>query len=98
MEVKKIVEDHGGSIKITKDADIVLWSDNPLSVYSKVIQTYVDGKLMFDFENDNNLRERDRLERMRIIQKMSTTKDTGPKQDPQPKKEKLYHCDTKHDE
>ena len=87
-----------GSVKIGKDADIVLWTGNPLSIYSKVIQTYVDGKLMFDIQNDKKLRERDRLERMRIIQKMSANKDTGPKQNPQPIKEKLYHCDTKHDE
>ena len=41
-----------GSITVGKDADVVLWNGNPLSVYSKVLQTYVDGKLMFDIEID----------------------------------------------
>ena len=92
------IDDKMGSIKIGKDADIVLWTDNPLSVYAKVIQTYVDGKLLFDVEIDRQLRNRDRLERMRIIQKMSEDKNAGKKQKPQPTTDKLYHCDTEYDE
>ena len=92
------IDDKMGSIKIGKDADIVLWTDNPLSVYAKVIQTYIDGKLMFDVDLDRQLRERDRLERMRIIQKMSKDKNGSKKQKPQPTTEKLYHCDTEYDE
>jgi len=92
------INDKMGSIKIGKDADIVLWADNPLSIYAKVIQTYVDGKLMFDVEIDKQLRKRDRLERMRIIQKMSEDKTGGKKQRPQHTTEKLYHCDTEYDE
>ena len=87
-----------GSIKIGKDADIVLWTDNPLSVYAKVIQTYVDGKLLFDVEIDKQLRKRDQLERMRIIQKMSEDATEGKKQKPELTIEKLYHCDTEYDE
>ena len=37
-----------GSIKEGKDADIVIWSDHPLSIYSKVEKTYIDGRLYFD--------------------------------------------------
>ena len=29
------VADRVGSIKVGKDADLVLWSDNPLSTYAK---------------------------------------------------------------
>jgi len=92
------IDDRMGSIKIGKDADIVLWTGNPLSVYAKVIQTYVDGKLLFDVEIDKQLRERDRLERIRIIQKMSADATGGKKQKPEPTNEKLYHCDTEYDE
>ena len=53
---------------------------------------------MFDVEVDKELRERDRLERMRIIQKMSEDKTGGKKQKPQHTTEKLYHCDTEYDE
>ncbi|MCF6288289.1 MAG: amidohydrolase family protein [Proteobacteria bacterium] len=37
-----------GSIKVGKDADIVLWNDNPLSIYALAEKTFVDGKLLFD--------------------------------------------------
>jgi hypothetical protein len=87
-----------GSIKIGKDADIVLWTDNPLSVYAKVIQTYVDGKLMFDIEIDKQLQKRDRQERMRIIKLMSEDKTGEEKTKAKPTKEKLYHCDTEYEE
>jgi imidazolonepropionase-like amidohydrolase len=87
-----------GSIKIGKDADIVLWNENPLSVYAKVIQTYVDGKLMFDLENDQKLQIRDQKERMRIISVMSKDKSRGEKIKPERTIEKLYHCDTEYEE
>jgi len=90
------LEDRIGSIKVGKDADIVLWTDNPLSIYAKVIQTYVDGKLLYDNNTDKLLRKRDKQERMRIIKKMSNTK--GKKKAPVKNKEKLYHCDTEYDE
>lgn len=89
---------HMGSIKVGKDADIVLWTDNPLSIYAKVVQTYVDGKLLFDVEVDKKLRARDKAERMRIIKLMSKDKNGGKKRKPQPTKEILYHCDTEHEE
>ncbi len=89
---------HMGSIKVGNDADIVLWTDNPLSIYAKVVQTYVDGKLMFDVEVDKELRARDKAERMRIIKLMSEDKNGGKKRKPQPTKEILYHCDTEHEE
>ena len=92
------LDDRMGSLKIGKDADIVLWTDNPLSVYAKVIQTYVDGKLMFDSEIDKELRDRDLKERMRIIKLMSEDKNGGKKTKPEPTTEKLYHCDTEHEE
>ena len=91
------LDDRMGSVKIGKDADIVLWTNNPLSVYSKVLQTYVDGKLMFDVEIDQKLQSRDKKERMRIIQLMSKDK-SRKKTKPQKTIEKLYHCDTKDEE
>ncbi|MDA8857783.1 amidohydrolase family protein [Flavobacteriales bacterium] len=92
------LDTHMGSIKVGNDADIVLWTDNPLSIYAKVVQTYVDGKLLFDVEVDKELRARDKAERMRIIKLMSEDKNGGKKRKPQPTKEILYHCDTEHEE
>src|SRR5207253_1790866 len=51
------LDNHQGSIKVGKDADLVLWSDNPLSIYAKALQTYIDGICYFDRERDLKLRE-----------------------------------------
>jgi imidazolonepropionase-like amidohydrolase len=89
------VDHRVGSIKEGKDADIVLWSANPLSVYAKVEQTYVDGKLYFDIEQDKQLKQRNKDERARLIQKMLLEKDNGvPTQEVKAEEQKLYHCNT----
>jgi len=87
-----------GSIKLGKDADIVLWTENPLSIYAKVLQTYVDGKLLYDVDIDKKLQLRDHSERMRIIKLMSKEKSDGEKVKAKPTIEKLYHCNTRYDE
>ena len=86
------LDDRMGSIAVGKDADIVLWTKNPLSIYSKVVQTYVDGKLMYDTKKDEEIRKRDLEERMRIIKLMSIDKNQDKKKPMVPEKEKLYHC------
>lgn len=37
-----------GSLEVGKDADFILLSGDPLSVYTKVLETYVDGTKVFD--------------------------------------------------
>ncbi len=37
-----------GSIEVGKQADLVLWSDNPFSTYSQAEHVYIDGALAFD--------------------------------------------------
>ncbi len=37
-----------GSLKVGKDADFIILSGDPLSVYTKVLETYVDGVKVFD--------------------------------------------------
>ena len=82
-----------GSLKVGKDADIVIWSGNPLSVYSKVEQTYIDGICYFNNKENLLNQERDLKEKMRIINKLSRSKSKN-KIKHNPKKDKLYHCDT----
>jgi imidazolonepropionase-like amidohydrolase len=71
------VSDKVGSIKAGKDADLVLWSDNPLSIYAKAEKTIVDGIVYFDREKDLELRKQVSAERNRLIQKMSGEKRSG---------------------
>ena len=62
-----------GSIKVGKDADLVLWNEHPLSIYSKPLKTIVDGKIYYDIEEDEILREEIKRERARIISKMKNS-------------------------
>ena len=50
------IADRVGSIKVGKDADVVLWNANPLSVYATVEKTFVDGIEYFDRERDSIMR------------------------------------------
>ena len=84
-----------GSIKKGKDADVVLWSGNPLSVYSKAEKTIIEGVVYFDIQKDEQLRMRDRKEKNRIISKMLNAKNRGEKtQKVKKNKQLLYRCDT----
>jgi imidazolonepropionase-like amidohydrolase len=71
------VEDKVGSIKVGKDADIVVWTDNPLSIYAKSEKTIVDGIVYFDREKDLELRKKISAERFRLKQKMIGEKRVG---------------------
>ncbi len=88
------VQDKVGSIKVGKDADLVLWTDNPLSIYAKPEQTYVDGIKYFDLASDAKLRETISSERARLVQKMLVAKKGGaPTQAAKAKPRRLYTCD-----
>lgn len=71
------IDNKVGSIKTGKDADLVLWSDNPLSIYAKAEKTLVDGIVYFDREKDAELRKQIAAERNRLIQKMLEEKKSG---------------------
>lgn len=68
------VEDRVGSLKAGKDADIVIWSDHPLSMYAKAEKTIVDGIVYFDRERDKEMRKQIQAEKARLIQKMAAAK------------------------
>jgi imidazolonepropionase-like amidohydrolase len=72
------VDDRVGSIKTGKDADLVLWSDNPLSIYAKANKTIVDGIVYFDRDRDKELRKQITAERNRLVQKMIAEGRSNP--------------------
>jgi imidazolonepropionase-like amidohydrolase len=83
-----------GSIKVGKSADVVLWSDHPLSVYAKAEKTIVDGKVYFDIEVDAKRNQEIEQERARIIQKMKDVKKSGATtQRPESRIQENFHCE-----
>ncbi|HEY6976112.1 MAG TPA: amidohydrolase family protein [Chitinophagaceae bacterium] len=76
------VADRVGSIKAGKDADVVLWTDNPLSIYAKADKTIVDGIIYFDLEKDIEMRQHLASERNRLIQMMIAAKKAAAKTTP----------------
>ncbi len=93
------IDDKVGSIKTGKDADLVLWSANPLSIYAVAEKTYVDGIAYWDYAQDAEKQKTLKAEEGRIIQKMIdakgrgavTQRPTGGARRPQ------YTCDTVED-
>ncbi len=88
-----------GSIKVGKDADVVLWTDHPLSIYAKAEKTIIEGITYFDLERDKLLRSKIKKEKSELINMMMIAKNKGLKTQPIKKKEKVYlHCDSEEGE
>ncbi len=88
------LDDRMGSIRVGKDADLVLWSDNPLSIYAVAEKTMVDGRIYYDQETDARKQEQIAQERNRLIQKQLAAKKNGANtQKPSSETRALFHCD-----
>ena len=42
------IDHEAGTLEVGKMADVVLWDQNPLSMYARAEQVYIDGDLVFD--------------------------------------------------
>ncbi len=83
-----------GSVKAGKSADVVLWTDHPLSVYAKAEKTIIDGKVYFDIEKDKQNNKDIEVDRARIIQKLKNAKKSGvPTQRGESRSQLDFHCD-----
>lgn len=89
------IDDRVGKIEAGMDADVVLWSDNPLSIYARVQKTFIDGKLYFDRSENAKTEEEITSERHRLIQAMIGVKNGGsPTQKAERNSEEEYRCKT----
>ncbi|WP_246277488.1 amidohydrolase family protein [Winogradskyella ursingii] len=89
------LDDRVGSLKVGKDADVVLWNDHPLSVYAKAEKTIIEGVTYFDLARDKQMRESIQKEKSELVNLMLQEKNKGLKTQPVKKKEKvLLHCDS----
>jgi imidazolonepropionase-like amidohydrolase len=93
------IEDRVGSIAAGMDADIVLWNGDPLSVYSSVEQTWIDGARWFDRKRDQQMRREMERQRVALIDKILGSADdekTGTTVSGKTE-EKNYHCEDNQD-
>jgi imidazolonepropionase-like amidohydrolase len=89
------IDDKVGSLKVGKDADVVLWSENPLSIYAKAEKTIIEGVVYFDIEKDAEKQTAISKERSLLIGQMLQEKNKGGNTQQPTRKEKTeYHCDT----
>ncbi len=88
------LDDRMGSIKQGKDADVVLWSGNPLSAYSLVERTFVDGRELYSIEKEKVRQALVKKEKARLSQQMLQATENGDKPEPiAPTPESHYHCE-----
>jgi imidazolonepropionase-like amidohydrolase len=95
------VDNRVGSLKPGKDADLVVWSTDPLSIYAVAEKTYVDGIPYWDIEKDAAKQKALKADEGRIIQKMIQAKSRGAvTQRPEAggRRRPTYDCDTIEDD
>ncbi len=68
------IDDRVGSLEAGKDADLVIYSDDPLSNYAVVEQTIVDGQVYFDRQHDIEQRAALAEERDMLLQRQMVTR------------------------
>ena len=89
------IDNKTGSIKVGKDADVVLWSESPLSIYTRAEKTVVDGIIFYDLQKETETLGAIQKERAALINLMLDAKNKGMKtQMPKKKENGHYHCDT----
>ena len=89
------LDDKIGSVKVGKDADLVLWNTNPLSIYATAEKTIIEGVTYYDIETDAQLRNTMASERNELINQLLKEKSSGSStQEPKKKDKKEYDCDT----
>jgi imidazolonepropionase-like amidohydrolase len=89
------IDDRVGSIKVGKDADLVLWNTHPMSIYAKAEKTIIEGRTFFDLELDKKLRQNIKNDRSLLINMMLKEKNKGMSTQPVKKTHKPdLHCDS----
>jgi len=89
------IDDKVGSVKVGKSADLVLWSDHPMSIYAIAEKTMIEGVVYYDYERATAQVENIAEERNQIIKQMIDAKNGGAAtQKPKAKKNIEFHCET----
>jgi imidazolonepropionase-like amidohydrolase len=95
------LDDKVGSLKVGKNADIVVWSGHPMSIYTKVEKTMIDGAFYFDTKTHQNKNKEIKKEKEYLIKKMlnenkseGDSSNAGTFRRPTIEIQKEFNCET----
>jgi len=80
-----------GSLEEGKDADFVIWDGPPLSIFSKVQETWIEGSRFWSIDDNAQLEERDKSLRENLIQKILSTTSSTVGKEMKPNSDTPYH-------
>lgn len=84
------IDNRVGSIDVGKDADLVIYNHDPLSVYAVAQKTLIDGQVYFDRQRDIAQRAEREKEKQTLIdkEKKAGEEEKKPEEKPEKKPEK----------
>ena len=95
------LDDKVGSLRVGKNADIVVWSGHPMSIYTKAEKTMIDGAFYFDTKTHQNKNKEIKKEKEYLIKKMLNenksgggSSNAGPFRRPTIEIQKEFNCET----
>jgi adenine deaminase len=74
------IDKRTGSIDVGKDADLVIFSQHPFSVYTVPETTIIEGEIYFDRKADLQQREALKREKEELIKAERLRRQSGPRQ------------------
>lgn len=87
------IQDRVGSIEVGKDADLGIWNGHPLSVYSRVETTLIDGVVFFDRQQDLARRADFQKERAQLEAAEPNRPPAGGASPPAPRRRRPANAD-----
>ena len=95
------IDDRVGSIAKGKQADFVIWDNNPLSVYAQAQQTWIAGRNYYNIDDDKAQRQSVRQEKAKLLNKLMADKSKAKATTALSATEKMlqpaWHCEDNHD-
>jgi len=89
------LDDRVGSIKVGKDADLVLWSDHPMSIYAKAEMTMIEGTVYYDAASiDSKIAAMEEEKRMLFGQMLMAKEKGADTQAPPSEVKREFTCET----